>query len=286
MRRFCALAAVAVVGGCCGWGAQAAFASSVFLCVPSTAGHSVTSDGNGSTACPSKSTRLALPAGRRDQKTLISILPPVGFIARGVGRKPTIRFTGVNVQVVSGSGNTTAKVNGTGNLVIGYDESPGPQTGSHNLILGAGQAFTSYGSIVAGLDNSASGAYSAVLGYRNHAVGTAATVTGGSAGSASGSFSSVTGGFANRASSSYGSVSGGCENLAGAGTLTSSGYCDNPYFQSVSGGYGNNADGPQSSVSGGTRGTASGTDSSILGGFGVTVTDCGGTYPTGPSPCP
>src|ERR1700733_12661456 len=97
MRRFCALAAVAALVGCCGWGAQAAFASSVFVCVPATAGQSVSSDGNGSTACASGGTRVALPASSADQQTLISILPHISFSAAGVGRKPTMKFSGVNV---------------------------------------------------------------------------------------------------------------------------------------------------------------------------------------------
>src|SRR5437763_6306238 len=117
MRRFYGLAAVAAVVGCGGWGAQAAMASAVFLCVPSAAGHSVTSDGNGSTACGSSSTRVALPASSADQKTLLSILPHIRFTASGVGGKPTVRFTGVNVQVVSGSGTTNGAVTGTGNVV-------------------------------------------------------------------------------------------------------------------------------------------------------------------------
>src|SRR5947209_8623394 len=107
MRRSLVLAGVAAVVGCCGWGAQAASASSVFLCVPAAAGVSVSSDGDGSAACAASSTRVALPASSTDQQTLISVLPYMSFSAAGVGGKPTIRFSGVNVQVVSGSGTTT-----------------------------------------------------------------------------------------------------------------------------------------------------------------------------------
>lgn len=57
----------------------------------------------------------------------------------------TLLFTGMNLQVESGAGATDAAVNGLGNVIIGYDENPGKQTGSHNLVLGDGQAFTSYG---------------------------------------------------------------------------------------------------------------------------------------------
>ena len=34
----------------------------------------------------------------------------------------TLRFTGINVQIVSGSGTTDGPVNGKGNLIIGYNE--------------------------------------------------------------------------------------------------------------------------------------------------------------------
>jgi hypothetical protein len=41
----------------------------------------------------------------------------------------------VNVQLVNGEGHT-ATTNGEGNLVLGYDENPGEQTGSHDLVVG------------------------------------------------------------------------------------------------------------------------------------------------------
>ena len=47
------------------------------------------------------------------------------------GGKPTIQISGANLQLVNGSGSTET-LNGAGNLVIGYDEMPGTQTGSHN----------------------------------------------------------------------------------------------------------------------------------------------------------
>ena len=62
----------------------------------------------------------------------------------------TLKLTGMNVQVLSGSGSTGGAVNGLGNVIIGYDESPGAQTGSHNLVLGDHQAFSSYGGLIAG----------------------------------------------------------------------------------------------------------------------------------------
>src|SRR5204863_100462 len=137
------IAAVTVVSLCSG--AAEASASSVSLCVPSGAGQPLLSG-----ACSSGGTTVKLPASATDQNTLLAVLPHMSFLAAGVGGKPTIRFSGVNFQLVSGSGATNSAVNGEGNLVLGYDESPGTQTGSHNLVLGVGQAFASYGAILGG----------------------------------------------------------------------------------------------------------------------------------------
>src|SRR5262249_342423 len=54
--------------------------------------------------------------------TLRAMLPYIKFVPAGVGGKPTIQFTGVNVQLVSGAGKSWSPPNGTGNLVLGYDE--------------------------------------------------------------------------------------------------------------------------------------------------------------------
>jgi hypothetical protein len=58
-------------------------------------------------------------------KTLDEVLPYMKFVKEGVGKKPTIQLSGVNLQVVNGSGsesNITGTGSGTGNLIIGYDE--------------------------------------------------------------------------------------------------------------------------------------------------------------------
>jgi hypothetical protein len=55
--------------------------------------------------------------------------------------------------VIDGTGSETT-INGTGNLILGYDETPGTQTGSHDLLLGGtGDSYTSYGGIVGGFNN-------------------------------------------------------------------------------------------------------------------------------------
>jgi hypothetical protein len=116
----------------------AARAASISLCVSGTPGAAVTSG-----ACSGSGTTVALPSSATDQATLISILPYISFNATGIDGRPTIRITGANVQIIDGSG-TTSTVNGTGNVILSYDENPGKQTGSHNLILGEKNAYTSY----------------------------------------------------------------------------------------------------------------------------------------------
>jgi hypothetical protein len=69
-----------------------------------------------------------------DKETLLAVLPYIKFVKEGVDKKPTIKFYGANVQVVSGAAKET-EINGLGNLVIGRDEEPGTQTGSNNLLL-------------------------------------------------------------------------------------------------------------------------------------------------------
>jgi hypothetical protein len=173
----------------------------------------------------------------------------------GVSRSgSTLRFNAMNVQITNGEG-TTNTTNGLGNLLIGYNETPGAQTGSHNLMLGITQTFTSYGGLLAGNHNSVTAPYSSITGGNtNIASALNSVVSGGSSNHATGLFSSVSGGAANTASGIRSSISGGYNNHA---TFESS---------SVSGGSGNTAEGQDSSVSGGSGSTASGQESSVSGG--------------------
>src|ERR1700728_3061180 len=120
-------------------------------------------------------------------KTLDEVLPYMKFIKEGVDKKPTIQFSGANLQVIDGSKSETA-VNGTGNLIIGYDEGTGTQTGSHNLLLGTSNSYTSYGGIVGGDGNKISSSYASILG--------------GAANTATGFASTIVGGYTNKASTS------------------------------------------------------------------------------------
>ena len=139
---------------------------------------------------------------------LQTTLSKVSYDPTGLNGKPTLQISGANLQIVSGSGYTYGNVNGLGNLIIGYDENPdnASQTGSHDLILGDFQTFTSYGGIIGGQHNALTGPFSAVFGQTNTASGEASSVSGGAGNIASGEWSSVLGGEGNTAGGSCQSV--------------------------------------------------------------------------------
>jgi hypothetical protein len=217
----------------------------------------------------------------------------------------TLTFSRMNLQVVSGSNATYGTTNGLGNLIIGYNERRGDgkdnTTGSHNLVLGTQNNYSSYGGIVTGYwneiglcalaggeNNTASGNFSSVLtGVNNTASASGAIVSGGNQNTASGVSSSILGGQYNTASGNYSSVAGGggtdsngkpagntaFGNLSAilGGQLNWTGDMDrlNPAFgqaSTISGGNNNMAYGKWSSVSGGDSNWAAGTSSSISGG--------------------
>lgn len=207
----------------------------------------------------------------------------------------TLLLKGLNLQIESGAGSTNAPVNGLGNLIIGYNSNPGTQTGSHNLVIGDGQAFTSYGGIVAGSGNSITAPDDSVTGGSGNSVtaagasvsggcdnlagpGTAPsascgvggleTVSGGYANQASGQLSAINGGDQNRAEAQYSSASGGFFNQAsGTASWVAGGAGNDALAQgSVSGGFDNTASGLYASVSGGEYNTASGGSGSVSGG--------------------
>lgn len=174
----------------------------------------------------------------------------------------TVRFSGVNVQIVSGTGSTNATPNGTGNLILGYNERRGSpddaadnRTGSHSLVVGQFQDYSSSFGVVFGYNNTISGAAACVLGgLNNTASGQYASVLGGSGNTANGQYATVSGGLDNVASNLNASVSGGRNNTASGSAA------------SVSGGLLNIASGFISSVSGGNSNEASGSYSTISGG--------------------
>ena len=189
---------------------------------------------------------------------------------------PAAQFTGVNVQVINGVDQTTA--NGVGNLIVGYNSTrttgvainsyacsdgmyanqnscetnggiwaQNHKSGSHNLVGGERNSYSSTGGLVFGAANIVNRSNASVVGgVSNLASGPNSTVSGGLGNTASGEGSSVSGGETNTASGNDSNVSGGKSNTA-SGTQSS-----------VSGGTGNIASGYRSSVSGGNNRSATG----------------------------
>jgi hypothetical protein len=167
----------------------------------------------------------------------------------------TIRIEAVNLQLV----------NGLGNLLIGYND-PKPvflpplpagndYRGSHNLVLGAWNSYSSFGGIVGGLINTISGAHSSVLtGDSNFATAQQCVVASAAQNSAGGLQTLVGTGTQNVTSGTGTMVATGVENAA------------NGPYASVSGGNPNTATGSEASVSGGFFNLASGQFASISGG--------------------
>ena len=213
----------------------------------------------------------------------------------------TIIFEGVNVQVTNGSGFTNT-ANGTGNLIVGYNEtsassrfqvpdvcangrfktagdctknghvwSKAQKTGSHNLVVGSGHSYTQSAGVVFGAANAITGANAAVLGgSSNVSSANVSVVSGGKNNISSAVAAVVSGGESNIASANSASVSGGKNNNASAATASISGGTANMAsgdFSSIVGGENNTASGKNASITGGTNNIASGAGSSVDGGI-------------------
>ncbi|MCP3876485.1 MAG: hypothetical protein GY699_25510 [Desulfobacteraceae bacterium] len=210
----------------------------------------------------------ALQAEVQALKTLLA------GVTRSVDNK-NLYFTGMNVHVRSGEGATDATVNGLGNLIVGYNESrsySNNRTGSHNIVVGSKQNYSSYGGFVAGYNNTISGDYSSVSGGgSNTAGGDYSSVSGGAGNFTTGTYASISGGQLNKAEHTSSSVSGGLNNTASG------------IQSSVNGGESNVASGKFSSVSGGARNSASGERSSITAGYDNTAFGYGSSATGGQS---
>lgn len=194
-------------------------------------------------------------------------------------------FAGANVFVQSGSGHTddnttgdlgdgTGVLTGLGNLVVGYDEaydSSSSKLGSHNLILGAGHSYTSFGGLLAGYGNTISGASSLVLGGQlNEASGMYSAVLAGDGNVASAEAALLLGGSENTGSGVAAVLLGGADNVASgeyAAVLGGQRSEASGYSSTISGGYANHASSNYGAVSGGSYNTASGIGSAVSGGL-------------------
>lgn len=163
---------------------------------------------------------------------------------------PTVLFKGANVQIVNGLGSTET-LNGLGNLIVGYNAPRNPglsvcsdgqfadqaacegaakvwaishKSGSHNIVGGDNNSFSSFGALVVGQHSVVNSAFSSVSGgFGNTASGGYSSASGGLQNTASGKFSSVSGGAGNSASGDWSSVSGGSQNSARGSSSSVSG---------------------------------------------------------------
>jgi hypothetical protein len=217
-----------------------------------------------------------------EQEEILSHLSIVNLPDGQGGTVKTIRFSGVNVQVVNGQ-DATETSNGLGNLIVGYQElrvlNPPPggepqkvpdlnqRTGSHNFVVGARHNYTGYGGTVLGDGNSVLGNFGSVLGgTENRARGLIAVVCGGVGNNAMFA-ATVCGGVSNTASGGSATVSGGIGNVAEGSVSV------------VSGGKDNRATRRRSVVSGGRDNVASGEDATVSGGVGLTADQDGAHVP-------
>jgi hypothetical protein len=114
--------------------------------------------------------------------TLQSDLSALQSLLDGVTRPDpnTLLFSGVNLQVVNGTGQTDGTPNGLGNLILGYNTgSAAEKTGSHDLVIGDDNTYTNTSGIVSGNGNRLSGQYALASGGGNTASGDESFATGG-----------------------------------------------------------------------------------------------------------
>lgn len=209
--------------------------------------------------------QVFLPAvaspGRHDDE-IMERLEALEALLDGVSRDGnTLLVSGLNLQVVSGTGATDAEPNGLGNVIIGYDEpragDESEKSGSHMLVLGAGNSYSGFGGVIAGQGNTLAADFGAILGgTRNEVLDVFGVVVGGNTNVSNGLRSIVIGGQGNRAEGEAAVVVGGLLNRASG------------QFSFIGGGNGNQAGAVSSSVSGGSGNWAAGEGTSILGGQG------------------
>jgi len=217
-----------------------------------------------------------------EQREILSHMRIV-YLDDGTGNQlKTIRVTGVNLQLVNGSGDTESQ-NGLGNLIVGYEEpgnarEPDNRTGSHCVVVGRRNNYSSYGGIVAGESNIIAGPYASITGGRSNKSDDAWSVIGGGGFNlASGQGAAVYGGSFNAALSDGSVVLGGAGNQAAA---AGSGGAGNAAV--VVGGFDNSSEGQGSVVVGGQYNKTTANYSAIVAG---TSNECFGDSSGGGSFC-
>lgn len=205
-------------------------------------------------------------------------------------RGPHVIFEGVNVHVRSGSGSTLDGIdvadstywplgspNGLGNLIVGYDEvsttETTTRTGSHCLVVGIGNSFTTSGGVVFGTGNTVGAIFASVTGGSgNVANGMGSSIAGGAANtttsdawqiSIAGGANNVASGWASSIGGGFHNVTGpnGCQHICGGQHNTAEAWAS-----CVTGGWDNHALGNYSNVTGGQNNIASETAAVVTGG--------------------
>lgn len=243
-----------------------------------------------------------------EQEEILSHMSIVQLSDGQGGTAKTIRFDSVNVQIVNGldatngnpsnptsTSNFVVQTNSLGNLIVGYNEelaTGNDRTGSHNIVMGQQNNYSSYGGSVGGRVNSIESGFCVVTsGTENRASEVGAVVTGGSENHASGDDSVVTAGQLNQASGDSSCVTAGRDNEAndfcawvGAGqqNLAANNYSaiiaglnnvTNAFRGVIVCGADNVVDGTDTVVVGGRLNTASDLQSCVVGGFMNQATD-------------
>jgi len=177
-----------------------------------------------------------IPAGQPvripppELKDLLSHISIVYLDDGAGGKAKTIRFEGVNVQIVNGLGATNGNLgdpasvdplvtatNSVGNLIVGYNEpgTGGIREGSHNVVVGARNDYTSFGGLLAGSDNVVSAPLASITsGQFNEALGAWSTVGGGAENEVAGQHCAINGGQLNVIGSgvTHAAINGGTHN--------------------------------------------------------------------------
>jgi len=168
-----------------------------------------------------------------------------------------IVFDDTNIVLRNGTGTTDGETNGKGNLVIGYNEidDDSARVGSHNMVLGMANSYSSFGGIIAGYDNVQRGEYSSILGGTDNLVtGSRAVIVSGQSNIASGENSVAIAGSTNEAEAQ------------GAVTITGQSNVASGIFSTVTAGSSNDTSGLYAAVVGGDGNEAAGQASVVLSG--------------------
>jgi hypothetical protein len=202
-----------------------------------------------------------------------------------------IYITGANLNIRNGMDSTTS-TNGLGNVVVGYNENVvnATRTGSHNIVNGIDNEYTSYSGRIGGDRNTISGPYAIVLAGQNSlasgkhsfvatggshlASGDQSCINGGTGDTVLGDFSATIGGIRNVVSNTYAVCVAGWQNqVTGQAACAISGKNDTAsgQFSSVTGGYQNLASSQYGHVSGGWKNKATGMYACVSGGTGNTA---------------